>query len=167
MNWRLLLRTPALRRAGHIGSHLVLTAAGYYAAFALRFDFRIPPNALERFGTTLPVLLLVRLVLAHRFRLDRGYWAHVGVRDLVQLPAAATVGSLVFPAALYALRELHDLPVTVLGLEWLLGIVLTGGVRLAARCWREGLRSSPPSRGKRTLTPGAGGAGGQNPPQRP
>src|ERR1041384_642568 len=104
MNWRLISSAPALRRAGLIVSQLVLTTAGFFAAFAMRFDFRIPADTLERFRATLPVLLLVRLVVAHRFRLDRGYWAHVGGRGLVPLPAAPPAGAPGFPAPPLRLR---------------------------------------------------------------
>ena len=161
MNWRTLFRAPVLRRAGLIASHLVLTAVGYYAAFELRFDFRIPAAALERFAATLPFLLLVRLVLAIRFRLDRGFWAHVGVPDLLQLASAATLGSVVFAGTLLGLGRFQGIPASVLGFEWLLAIALTGGVRLAARCWFESRRSRPLTRGKRTLIVGAGDAGEQ------
>ena len=161
MNWRTVFRAPLLRRAGLVASHLVLTAVGYYAAFEMRFDFRIPAAALERFAATLPILILARLALAIRFRLDRGYWAHVGVPDLLRLASAATLGSVVFAGTLLALGRLDGIPASVLGLEWLLAIALTGGVRLAARCWRESRRSMPLTRGKRTLILGAGDAGEQ------
>ena len=161
MNWRTVFRAPVLRRVGLTASHLVLTAVGYYAAFEMRFDFKIPAAALERFAATLPFLILVRLALALRFRLDRGFWAHVGVPDLLQLSAATTLGSVVFAGALLALGQIHGIPGSVLGFEWLLAIALTGGVRLAARCWRESRRSVTLTRGKRTLIVGAGDAGEQ------
>ena len=144
-----------------MASQLVLTAIGYYAAFEIRFDFRIPPAALQRFAATLPYLLLLRVALTHKFRLDRSYWAHVGVPDLLRLTAAASLGSVLFPAALLGLRQLHGLPASVLLIEWLLAIALPGGIRFAVRCLREGLQQAPARPGKRTLIVGAGDAGEQ------
>jgi FlaA1/EpsC-like NDP-sugar epimerase len=153
MEWNTLLRSSRTRRALIVASQAVLTACGFYAAFALSWDFDIPASRLRRFAETLPYLVLVRLVLSHRFRLDRGYWHYVGMQDLVHLVAATTLGSLLF--------QLRGIPASVFMLEGLLALALAGGLRMAARLARERGRWLDASGAKRTFIVGAGDAGEQ------
>ena len=166
MSWspitRTLFASSSTRWALSLASHACITTLGYLAAFLLLLGWPLPPSALSRFAATLPVVLFIRVVLAHRFRLASGYWQHVGFRDLVQLSAAATAGSLVIPLALVGLNELHGIPPSVLILDWLLAIGLPAGARALARLARERrnvLAAQAP--GRRTLVIGAGTAGEQ------
>ena len=96
------------RRSLSIAGHLALVSLAYFAAFALRFDFRIPPEQLRNYAGTLPYLLALRVLLFHRFGLFRGYWHLVGVRDLRQLVWATTLGSLrTIPSPLMQTGVLH------------------------------------------------------------
>ena len=166
---RTLIASPVRRRALILASQLVLTTLAWYAAFAVRFDFAIPAGSLARFAATLPLLLVLRFAIGHRFRLDRSYWQHVGLHDVVRIVAATTIGSLAFPLALLLLRELHGIPASVFLLDWAFVIGLTGGVRILARSFRERLYLVPtsthraPQQGQRTraLIIGAGEAGEQ------
>jgi FlaA1/EpsC-like NDP-sugar epimerase len=133
-----------------IAGHLALVSFAYFSAYALRFDLRIPPEQLRRYAETLPYLLVVRLALFHRFGLFRGYWHLVGLRDLKQLGAAVTLGSLAFVALLIFLGRLAGLPPTVPALDWLVTIILAGGIRFVVRWMREEPFRKP-SRGQRTL----------------
>jgi FlaA1/EpsC-like NDP-sugar epimerase len=161
MEWNTLLRSSRTRRALIVASQAVLTACGFYAAFALSWDFDIPASRLRRFAETLPYLVLVRLVLSHRFRLDRGYWHYVGMQDLVHLVAATILGSLLFPLVLLVVGQLRGIPASVFMLEGLLALALAGGLRMAARLARERGRWLDASGAKRTFIVGAGDAGEQ------
>jgi len=161
MKWNVLLRSSKMRRSLIVVSHAVLTACGFFAAFALASNFDLSAIQLRRFAQTLPYLILVRLAIAHRFRLDRGYWHHVGMQDLVHLVAATSLASLVFPAVLLALRQLHGIPVAVFLIEWLLALTLSGGLRMAVRLARERARRPLQAMPKRTFIVGAGDAGEQ------
>ena len=145
-----LSRLRPYRRSLSIAGHVALVSFAYLIAYALRFDFRIPPEQLRRYGETLPYLLLLRIALFHRFGLFRGYWHLVGVRDLRQLVAAVTVGSIGFVAVLIFVGRLAGMPPVIPVLDWLITITLAGGIRFVAR-W---IREEPfrrPSRGQRTL----------------
>ncbi|MGH7559670.1 MAG: polysaccharide biosynthesis protein [Gemmatimonadales bacterium] len=160
MDWRILIRRSAPRRALIVASQIVVTAAAFYAAFSLRFEFDIPARTFRRFLETLPYLVLIRVAVAHRFRLDRGYWQHVGMQDLLHLTAATTFGSLLFPAVLLALGQLRGIPLSVFVLDWILALCLAGGLRIAARWTRE--RGRPRAAdARRTFIVGAGTAGEQ------
>ena len=151
--------SPVRHRAFVVACHCALTVLAYLGAYALRFDLAIPAEAFARCLETLPYLLVLRLGASHYFRLDRGYWQHVGLRDLFQLTAAATVGSVLFPAALLLFGTLEGIPPSVFVLDWVLVVALMAGVRVVARVVRERARPVPAARGQRTFIIGAGVAG--------
>src|ERR1044072_4527024 len=84
MRWRIPMDvSPDLvsyRRVLIVGAHILLVPLGYYAAYAIRFDFQIPAAELRVFWATLPYLLAVRLAVFARYGLFRGYWRHLGLR---------------------------------------------------------------------------------------
>jgi FlaA1/EpsC-like NDP-sugar epimerase len=143
-----LSRLRQHRRPLSVAGHLALVSFAYLAAYALRFDFRIPPNQLRNYIETLPYLLVLRLVLFSRFGLFRGYWHLVGVRDLRQLVAAVTLGSVGFVALLIFLGRVGTMPLVVPMLDWLITIILAGGIRFLAR-WIKEEPFRRPSRGQR------------------
>ncbi|MGH7606495.1 MAG: polysaccharide biosynthesis protein, partial [Gemmatimonadales bacterium] len=141
---------PSQRRLLIIIGHLGLVAVAYLGAYALRFDFQIPPAQWTRYLETLPYLVVLRLALFHRFGLFRGYWSLVGLRDLRALVTAVTLGTLGFVALLAFLDRLGGMPPVVPLLDWLVTMLLAGGIRFVARWMREEPFRRP-SRGQRTL----------------
>src|SRR3979490_1215009 len=87
-------RVVSYRRALIIAVHAALIPLSYLAAFALRFDFSIPPIEWRHYWSTLPYLFVLRFIVFERVGLFRGYWRHVGLRDLVDLGVAVTVSTL-------------------------------------------------------------------------
>jgi FlaA1/EpsC-like NDP-sugar epimerase len=152
-----------LRRPIVLALHLLLIPLAYYAAFALRFDFRPPQVYVDLFWRTLPYLVVLRLASFALFGLFHGWWRHVGMRDLVDLVRATTLSSVLLVLALFMTGDLQSpgsvsgLPRSVLVLDWTTSIILFGGVRFAVRAFREE-RLVPwrTRRGKRTLIIGAG-----------
>ena len=138
------------RRVLSIAGHAVLVSFAYFTAYALRFDFAIPLDQFHRFVETLPYLLVLRLMLFHRFGLFRGYWHLVGVRDLRQLVAAVTLGSIGFVALLLVARRVEGMALSIVLLDWLVLIMLAGGIRFVVR-WIKEEPFRRPSRGQRTL----------------
>lgn len=149
------------RRALIVAVHAALIPLGYFAAFAIRFDFQIPESYLRLCVGTVAYLVVARVLLFARFGLFRGYWQHVSMRDLVDLAVAVTLSSLLFVTALFFVGVLDRMPRSVLLLDWLIMIFLSGGIRFTARLLHEGPRPLAQSRGRRTLIIGAGDAGEQ------
>jgi FlaA1/EpsC-like NDP-sugar epimerase len=156
MAWLSPTQLIKYRRSIIVAGNIAIIPAAYLGAFLLRFDFRIPGQYWNVFLSTVPFVLMARLVVFHYFGLYRGYWRHVSMRDLVDLVAAATVSSGVFLGALFLLKALPELPRSILLLDWLMIVFLSGGLRFAARWIREGRLSLRPDEGKRTLVIGAG-----------
>jgi len=150
-----------------VGVHLLLAAVAYLAAFSLRFDFEIPSIELLRFAKTLPYVILLRLVALEMFGVYRGSWRHVGSRDLVALALATTAGSVALVGLLFLADLLAGMPRSVIALDWLIFVFLTGGVRFGLRCAREGQLPLQGGEGRRTIVIGGGGAAEQGAPWLP
>ena len=147
------------RRALILAAHLLLIPLAYFAAFGIRFDFHIPVVELRRFATTLPYLAVIRLIVFERYGLFRGYWRHVGLRDLVDLVAATTLSTALFAGVLFVVGWPTGMARSVFVLDWLSMVFLSGGLRFVARAFREGQLPMQASRGgRRTLLIGAGEA---------
>jgi FlaA1/EpsC-like NDP-sugar epimerase len=147
------------RRALILAAHFILIPLAYFAAFAIRFDFRIPAWEFSRFLATLPYLAVVRLIVFERYGLFRGYWRHVGMRDLVDLIAATTLSTALFALLLLLVGWPSGMPRSVFLLDWLTMVFLSGGLRFVARAFKEGQLPMQGSRGgRRTLLIGAGEA---------
>ncbi|HEU4588119.1 MAG TPA: SDR family NAD(P)-dependent oxidoreductase [Gemmatimonadales bacterium] len=143
------------RRALIVAVNILLIAVGYAGAYALRFDFAIPPGERRLLGQTLPVLLTIRLASYIAFGLHRGHWQFAGLPDLRRIVQATTVSSVLFIAVLLVTGALPGIPRSVLLVDWGNAILLAGGVRLLARSLGE---AQPFARmtGRRTLVIGAG-----------
>src|SRR5207237_160406 len=162
MRQTLMQRLYPYRRSIILGVHLRLMSLGYLAAYAVRFDFAIPPDELHRWAVTLPWLLIPRLLFFHRFSAYSGWWRYVGMADLVNLCVAVSLSSVVFVAGLFFTGGLKGMPRSVPLLDWVIAIFLSGGIRFASRWVRESsLPNRQPARGRRTFIIGAGEAGEQ------
>jgi len=156
--WTVPARLLSYRRVLIVAVHLILIPLAYFGAFGARFDFHVPPAELGTFARTLPYLLVIRLLIFAWYGLFRGYWRHVGLRDLVDLAVATTLSTALFAGALIATGLPPALPRSVFLLDWLGIVFLSGGLRLAARAFREGQLPMQSPRGRRTFLIGAGEA---------
>lgn len=152
---------PLLRRRAVLsaGLHGVVAAAAYGSAFALRFDFALPPVAARGFLQTLPLLVAVRVACVLGLQVHRGSWRHVGLRDLGRLGVAAVLGSVAFVALLLVTGLGAGMSRAVLAIELLAFVVLAGGMRVAVRWHRETSARRGRTTRHRVVVLGAGQAG--------
>src|SRR3989442_7856168 len=137
MPLRLPARPLLYRRTLILLVHIALIPLAYLAAFGLRFDFQIPPQEFAHFQTTVWYLLGIRLIVFWAGGLYRGYWKHVGLRDLVDLGLAVSISSAAFGTALALLGLLRGMPRPLFLLDWVVMIFFSGGIRFRARALRE------------------------------
>ena len=62
--------------------NLTLATVAWVLAFALRFDLSVPERYVPVVVALLPVLLGCKLAGFAAFRLSKGWWRHVSIRDL-------------------------------------------------------------------------------------
>lgn len=127
-------------------------AAAYLGAFLLRFDlFSIPKVHQPCLWIGFPVMLAVRLVTLHIFKVDRGLYRYVSLHDFVNLLKAVFTGSLVFLILWLTLLNDHFfMPRSIFVVEAILCMALLSGLRVCVRLWRSNRR-------RRERGPGGGG----------
>jgi FlaA1/EpsC-like NDP-sugar epimerase len=145
-----------LRRPISLALHAVLIACSVYAAFWLRFDGAVPASYVELASSTLPLLLLVRVLVFVPFRLFDGVWRYTSLWDLRNIVAGTVVSSALFFAILAATPWGSPYPPSVLVIDTVLLVCLISGVRLARRVYAE---RGHGKRTRRILVFGAGDAG--------
>jgi FlaA1/EpsC-like NDP-sugar epimerase len=132
-------------------------AASVAIAFFLRFDLSFPVTETAHLVSALLICIVLKNIVFHVAKLDRGWWGLVSLSDLPRLAVGNLLGSLVATLAIVRLAS-RGFPRSIYVLDLLVCLLLTVIVRLAARIFFE--YSSPATAGtKRTLLYGAGVAG--------
>lgn len=140
-----------------------IIAAALVLAYAVRFDFSIPPIYWKRITELLPAILAIKLCCFWYFGGFRGWWRYVSMPDLVQIVKSNLLGSLLFVVYAVLVYRLNLIPRSVLVLDGIFCFVLIGGVRFATRAIREAYRpwrqTHLSAKTQRVLVVGAGDAG--------
>ena len=124
------------RRIGHLATDVVLVAAAYYLAFALRFDSGIPARYEELLVTTIPFVAVGKVVVFALLGLYHKVWRFVDQRDLEAIVRAVVVASLLLVGLLFLLAPGDaDPPRGVVALDFLLTLAGIAGSRLLVRAF--------------------------------
>jgi FlaA1/EpsC-like NDP-sugar epimerase len=152
------LRRPlgTTRRASVVLVDLLLTVAGNYFAFWLRFDGAIPAAFWALWRETIPLLVLLRGLTFIPFHLHDSVWQYVGLRDLRAIVASVTASSVLFCLLIRGVLGLRAYPRSVFLMDLVLVVCLMAAVRVG---WRLGREYRANARTKRVLIFGAGDAG--------
>lgn len=145
------------RRFVIVVSQTCLLAIAYYCSFLLRFDFQIPPPFVAAFLRTLPLALSAKLLALWYFGLFRGWWRYVGMSDLKDIMSAAAASAPVIYLAVRITHGLVGYPRSVIIIDFVLTILVIGGLRFAVRAYTESAHIHATHAS--TLIVGAGRAG--------
>ena len=105
--------------------------------------------ARQRFLTTLPVLIVVKLGAFLAMGVYRGLWRYVSLDDMVVLTKAVFVGSVASVLVLLFAFHIQGLSRVVFVLDGLILLLMLAGSRTTFRLLRASLRKSPPAAGRR------------------
>lgn len=162
----LVLRLAAARVLILFLFHAIVFSACYAFAWLLRFEFEIPPDYLDTFKWSLPVVVGVQLLVGLFFGFYRGWWRYVGMADVVRLMFGLTAALGILLAGWYVgeLLGAHPRfvrsPRGVLLINWSFGLLTLFGVRVIIRLGRDRFRPmETPEHVKRVVIIGAGDAG--------
>jgi len=122
---------------------LCAAALAWLAAYALRFNFDIPPNFADGMWRNLLWVIPLQAAIFHGFGLYRGIWRFASIPDLRRIALAAGTVAMAIPALLLMLQRLNDVPRSVLVLHPLLLVMIMGGSRFMYRAWKDGHLISP------------------------
>jgi FlaA1/EpsC-like NDP-sugar epimerase len=145
-----------LRRILIISIHLALWTVALLIAIVLRFE-TVPEFLYPQLPGALVVLLVLRVVAFFMHGLFHGLWRYAGLPELRNLIRATTTSTIVFVGAGTMFSGVR-LPRSVYVGEWLVAILLMGGIRFAIRMVRERRQPLNPL-AVRTLIVGAGDQG--------
>jgi len=136
------VRTQILkyRKAIIILSQVCLLVAAYYGSFLLRFDFQVAAPYETVFLKTLPLVLLIKLSLFACFGLFRGWWRYVGISDLLDIFKATTLSAPLIYLGVRFTFGLVGYPRSVIIIDFVLTILVIGGLRFAVRAYTESAR---------------------------
>jgi FlaA1/EpsC-like NDP-sugar epimerase len=106
-------------------------------------------------------LLLSKAVAFAVFRLYRGWWRYVSLRDILPIAAGCTLGTVLFAAADVLLLPHLSVPRSIFAIDWGLCLLLVLSARFVIRFGREtlGQRRLRQDADRRVLVVGAGAAG--------
>jgi FlaA1/EpsC-like NDP-sugar epimerase len=137
---------------------LVIFAVAAVLAFILRFDFTVPAQYRRHLLFAFCIFVPAKILAFSLFKLDRGWWRYVSIRDVTRLAAASFAGSALGCLALLSFAP-AGFPRSIYFLDFLLCFGMTAGARLAVRLVFEFSRLPNRAAKKRTLIYGAGDAG--------
>jgi len=148
------------RRVLILTTNLFLVGVSYYAAFALRFDLKLPDIYFKIFLRTLPFLILVKLLVFYYFDLFRGLWKYVSMYDLAQIIKANLVATVVFIISNHFIYGTYIVPRFIFVNDFIICTSLIGGIRFLSRVIKEKYRGPFLKNGQNNvLIVGAGEAG--------
>lgn len=120
-------------------THAFIFAASYFAATAIRFDFDIPQNNWQIFLDSLLLVVVIKLVCAKLAGSFQGWMRYVTFHDLIILLRASVAGSLAVIVADHFLLPRFFIPRSIVLLDFLLTVLIIGGVRSIGRLSTEQL----------------------------
>lgn len=160
-------KTSQLRNRYVLFMDIVLIIISVLGSYTLRlelgpaFSFYLPSAVWMT-----SIALLVKPLVYHFFGLYRRLWAYASMQELRLIVVSVTTASIIMSIlmiSLFSLDVFTGFPRSTLIIDWLLSILLVGGVRFAVRLLSENrIAASVPgrlSRKKRALIVGAGDAG--------
>jgi FlaA1/EpsC-like NDP-sugar epimerase len=144
---------------------LFLIVVAALGAFALRLD--IGPRFMDYLPAAywlIGISLLVMPPVFFALGLYRRMWVYASIQEMKLLIVTISVASVLVSLVIVVLRATDVLPFFPRGtlpIQWLLLVILIGGVRFSMRILSESQSSSPPARhgAHRVLIVGAGDAG--------
>jgi FlaA1/EpsC-like NDP-sugar epimerase len=145
---------------------LLVIIVAVLGSYALRLEFTpafyvYMPSALWMIG----VSLLVKPLVYYNFGLYRRLWIYASMQELRLVVVAVTTASILVSlvmVCLFALGLFVGFPRSALVIDWLLSVLMIGGVRFSIRLLTESRMVTlpeKPTRQRKVLVVGAGDAG--------
>lgn len=124
-----------LRRSILFTIDIILLTLAYFLTFELRFEFYVPNMYIELLKSTFLYIVTIKLMFYTILGLYNSLWRYVSIDELFKLIVATTISSIM----IYILNVNFDffIPRSILFIDWIISIFLTGGFRLSYRVVRR------------------------------
>ncbi len=159
--------TPNIRNRYLLMGDFFLIVVSVYASYFLRLElgaafFFYLPSTYWMIATA----LIIKPIIYFNFRLYQRLWVYASVQELKLILTAVTTASLLLSVVMVSFFNLGfftGFPRSVLAIDWLLSLLMVGGLRFVVRLLAENrMLSALPSKSphaRHTLIVGAGDAG--------
>jgi len=132
------------RRWMMLALDLVVLAIAYYASFVLRLDGLSLGSSFSVFVSTLPLAIAGGCVGMYLAGVYRGLWRYVSLKDLMRIVRGTLYATALLVVAVWLVHGFTGFPRAVFGINALLVVLGTSGVRVrafppraASRCGRS------------------------------
>ncbi len=109
--------------------------ASFYLAYAIRFDFDIPPWEKGPMVHILPLVVCVKMVTFVFFRLYRGMWRYTGLFDIINVVKAIFISSMSIVIIVLLMYRFRGYPRSVFIIDFIISLILITGIRVAIRLY--------------------------------
>ena len=117
------------------GADALLVLFAYYFSYFLRFEGVISPKELDNILDSVVWIVPVKLGCFFFFNLYSGMWRYTGIREMLDLMRACLTSSAIIIAVLLVTIRFEGFPRSIFIIDFLLTVLLVGGVRLAIRLY--------------------------------
>ncbi len=142
---------------------IILITIAYFLSYLLKYEGLIDRGNLSLIEKSIPIIILIKIFMFTIFGLYKGEWRYIGVSDGIKILKATFFGSLISVMALVFIYRFDGYSRFVFVNDFLITLLLIGGVRSLFRVLMEYFSSAALSKGKTNGIPvlimGAGDAG--------
>jgi FlaA1/EpsC-like NDP-sugar epimerase len=160
-----LAPTGAKRTLFFLLADLVAFTISIYGAFLLRFDGAVPGKYWDWIPLFLLLAVFPKAIANGAFRLYNLTWRFVSTRDIFNVVLATLIGTLAWGMEAYFVRgiwgQVPALPRSILVLDFVLTVILVGGVRMAKRVIQVVTQSGRAQQTRRRVLVVGGGRAGE------
>ncbi len=112
---------------------LFFIVISWLASYAIRFEFDIPDKFLDEMFALVPAIVLIKIGCFYFFNLYRGMWRFTSINDLFNVIKGVSLSTLLIIVWIVVIYRYHNVPRSVVFIDFCLNILLISGIRLAIR----------------------------------
>jgi UDP-GlcNAc:undecaprenyl-phosphate/decaprenyl-phosphate GlcNAc-1-phosphate transferase len=116
---------------------IVVINIAYVSSYLLKYEGILSNQDLVLIETSLPILILVKIVLFSIFGLYKSEWRYVGINDMIRVFKSVSLGSLICIAIIFILYRFEGYSRAVFVNDYVLTLLMVGGVRVLIRVLKE------------------------------
>ncbi len=116
----------------------LLTLLSLYLAYALRFNFSVPPDFIDRFGRVFFVLVVLKIGIFYIFKIYHRSWRFFSLQDFKKLFVAHSIAYILFGLIFMVFSDwFNPVPRSAIIIDFILSISILGGLRISRRVLLE------------------------------
>ncbi|MBV8310008.1 MAG: polysaccharide biosynthesis protein [Planctomycetaceae bacterium] len=140
--------------------HALVLASIYWLCYVIRFDGAIPPAYLRVVVTTLPLVVVLKMVILLKMGSLRGLWRQFTFADMTALAGSTALGSIALTSVDLLNHNWLPVPHSIIVMDCAGTLLVLGGLRGSLRFFRENYYPMVMAQSQeRVLIVGAGSAG--------